>query len=60
MSSWSKDTYEFLTDSIAETNLLPMFNEEGDDSRGIDGSHPAENIHEKWVKSIEKQIGLGK
>lgn len=57
MSSWSKDTYEFLKNFVDRGNLLPMFNEEDDDSRGIDGSHPAESIHEKWVKSIENQIG---
>ena len=57
MSSWSKDTYEFLKNFVDRGNLLPMFNEEDDDSRGIDGSHPAESIHEKWVKSIEDQIG---
>jgi len=31
-----------------------MFNKERDTSVGIDGQHPAEKIHEKWVKSFQK------
>lgn len=59
MSSWSKDTYQFLESLPIQKHLLPMFNEEGDPSTGRDGSHPAEHIHEKWVESIKYQIGLG-
>lgn len=60
VSSWSRDTFGFLEQVVDQKNLLPMFNKEQDSAVGIDGSHPAEAIHEKWAKSIETQLGLGK
>lgn len=60
VSSWSRDTFDFLEQSVDQKNLLPMFNKENDNARGKDGSHPAESIHEKWVKNVEIQIDLGK
>ena len=36
-----------------------MFNKEDNQSKGKDGVHPSEKIHEKWVNSIKKQIGYG-
>ena len=56
ISSWNNDTYDILKSLVKEKNLLPKFNEEGDKSVGIDGSHPAENIHKKWIETIKKQI----
>jgi len=58
VSSWSRDTFDFLEQMVDQKNLLPMFNKEEDTAVGIDGSHPAESIHEKWAKSIETQVGL--
>jgi len=60
ISSWSDEVYETLKSCTNKKNLLPKFNEDNDRSLGIDGSHPAEHIHEKWVRSIEKQIRLGR
>jgi len=60
LSSWSKSTYQFLESFLNGVNLLPMFNEKGDKTVGIDNEHPAEHIHEEWVKSIEKKIGVSK
>jgi len=60
VSSWSRDTFDFLEQSVDQKNLLPMFNKENDNARGKDGTHPAESIHEKWVKNVEIQIDLGK
>ena len=60
ISSWSDGVYEVLKSCTNNKNLLPKFNEENDRSIGIDGVHPAEHIHEKWARSIGKQIGLGK
>jgi hypothetical protein len=57
MSSWCEETYQFLKSLPIQEHLLPMFNEDGDASTGRDGSHPAEQIHRKWVESIKHQIG---
>ena len=57
MSSWCEETYQFLESLPIQEHLLPMFNEDGDASTGRDGSHPAEQIHRKWVESIKHQIG---
>lgn len=54
ISSWCPDTYKFLEKITKKEKLLPMFNQERDTSVGIDGQHPAEKIHEKWVKSFQK------
>ena len=54
ISSWCPDTYKFLEKITKKEKLLPMFNKERDTSVGIDGQHPAEKIHEKWVKSFQK------
>ena len=56
ISSWGGLTYEILKENIGTDRLLPMFNEEMDTSVGKDGKHPAEPIHEKWIKSIEHLI----
>jgi len=56
VSSWSEATYEVLEKNIEEDKLLPMFNKDLDTRTGQDGKHPAEQIHEKWVKSIEHLI----
>ena len=59
ISSWSDEVYEVLKSCTDKKNLLPKFNGDNDRSTGRDGLHPAEHIHEKWVRSIGKQIGLG-
>ena len=56
VGSWSEATYEVLEKNIEEDKLLPMFNKDLDTRTGQDGKHPAEQIHEKWVKSIEHLI----
>ena len=56
LSSWSKETYAILEKHCGDDNLLPMFNKDRDSSTGIDNIHPAEQVHEKWVKSIENRL----
>lgn len=60
ISSWSDEVYDIVRGVTPSHRLLPMFNEDQDESKGKDREHPAESIHEKWVKSIENQIGTGK
>jgi len=60
ISSWSDEVYDIVRDITPSHRLLPMFNEDQDELKGKDREHPAESIHEKWVKSIENQIGIGK
>ena len=60
ISSWSDEVYHIIRGVTPSQRLLPMFNEEQDEAKGKDGEHPAESIHEKWTKSIENQIGMGK
>jgi len=52
ISSWSDETYEILDSFVSPGNLLPKFNEGKDEATGIDGSHPSEKIHQKWVNDI--------
>jgi len=59
ISSWSNEVYDVLKSCTDKKNLLPKFNEENDRSTGEDGSHPAEHIHEKWVRSIKSQVTIG-
>jgi hypothetical protein len=60
ISSWCDVVYDILLSCINnQKNLLPKFNEDNDTATGRDGGHPAEHIHEKWVKSIKRQVGLG-
>ena len=59
ISSWSNEVYDVLKSCTDKNNLLPKFNEENDRSTGEDGSHPAEHIHEKWVRSIKSQVTIG-
>lgn len=59
ISSWSNEVYDVLKSCTNKKNLLPKWNEENDLSKGADGRHPAEHIHEKWVKSIKSQVDIG-
>jgi len=52
ISSWADETYEILDSCVSPNNLLPKFNEEQDKATGIDGLHPSEKIHQKWVNDI--------
>lgn len=56
ISSWDDDVYNVLKSCVKKQNLLQKFNENRDKSVGIDGMHPAENIHKKWIENIKKQI----
>jgi hypothetical protein len=56
ISSYNDDVYNILKACVKEQNLLPKFNEERDNSVGIDGLHPAESIHKKWIDTIKEQI----
>jgi len=61
ISSWCDVVYDILLSSCTNRqNLLPKFNNDNDPATGRDGGHPAEHIHEKWVKSIKRQTGFGK
>ena len=60
ISSWSDEVYDIVRGVTPSHRLLPMFNEDQDELKGKDREHTAESIHEKWVKSIENQIGIGK
>jgi hypothetical protein len=59
ISSYKVNSYRTLESCVEGKNLLPMFNKEDNQSKGKDGVHPSEKIHEKWVNSIKKQIGYG-
>jgi len=59
ISSYNVNSYRILESCVERKNLLPMFNKEDNQSKGKDGIHPSEKIHEKWVNSIKKQIGYG-
>lgn len=56
VSSWDDDIYNILQSCVDKINLLPQFNADKDQSVGIDGKHPADNIHKKWFETIKKQI----
>lgn len=56
ISSWHNDTYEYLKTVTGKDRLLPKFNEEDDQTKGIDGQHPAEQIHYHWTEKIKNQI----
>lgn len=52
ISSWANETYKILCSCVSPNNLLPKFNEEKDKAVGVDGLHPSEKIHQKWVDKI--------
>lgn len=56
ISSWDDDIYDVLESCADKKNLLPKFNEDKDNSVGVDGKHPHEDIHKKWFKTIKNQI----
>ena len=56
ISSWDDDTYDLLKSCVTEPNLLPKFNEGKDASKGIDGWHPSEKIHKRWIDNIKELI----
>jgi hypothetical protein len=60
ISSWNNEVYQILKQNTKQSSLLEIFNEANDKAKGKDGSHPAEHIHKKWLKTIEKKIGLAK
>ena len=58
ISSWADDTYDILRDLTNENEILPKFNEENDQSKGIDNSHPSESVHKKWIESVMPSLDL--
>ena len=56
ISSWADETYEILDSCVSPNNLLPKFNEEKDKATGVDGQHPSEKIHQKWVDKIISKL----
>ena len=56
ISSWHNDTYEYLKTVTGKDRLLPKFNEEDDQTKGIDGQHPSEKIHYLWTQKIKNKI----
>jgi len=56
ISSWADETYEILDSCVSPEHLLPKFNEEQDKATGIDGKHPSEKIHQKWVNDINSML----
>jgi hypothetical protein len=56
ISSWDDDIYDVLETCADKKNLLPKFNEDRSNSVGVDGKHPSEDIHKKWIEAIKNQI----
>jgi hypothetical protein len=52
-SSWSPQTYDFLSTLIPDKHLLPIFRT---DTGALDGLHSSPEMHLRWVSSIHPRI----
>jgi len=52
ISSWSKETYEYISQRVKQDQLLPLFE---NDRSALDRVHPSVDCHTKFVNDILKQ-----
>ena len=51
LSSWSNETYEYISQRVKPNQLLPLFE---NDRNALDRVHPSINCHDRFVRQILK------
>ena len=51
LSSWSNETYEYVSQRVKPNQLLPLFE---NDRNALDRVHPSINCHDRFVRQILK------